>query len=60
LASGKTKFLVLFNSDTRQSERKELIARMDNFGTEKLDLHEGHDDDFDEDNGELMDEEHPM
>ncbi len=33
---------------------------MDNFGTEKLDLHEGHDDDFDEDNGELMDEEHPM
>jgi ethanolamine utilization protein EutA len=33
---------------------------MDNFATEKLELHEGHDDDFDEDGGELMDEEHPM
>jgi ethanolamine utilization protein EutA len=33
---------------------------MDNFATEKLELHEGHDDDFDEDSGELMDEEHPM
>src|SRR6266566_4336616 len=45
---------------TEVNQRKELIARMDNFATEKLDLHEGHDDDFDEDNGELMDEEHPM
>ena len=33
---------------------------MDNFANEKLELHEGHEDDFDEDSGELMDENHPM
>ncbi|HEY7221900.1 MAG TPA: ethanolamine ammonia-lyase reactivating factor EutA [Candidatus Binatia bacterium] len=33
---------------------------MDNLPTESLELHEGHEDDFDEDSGELMDENHPM
>ena len=33
---------------------------MDNLPTENLQLHEGHEDDFDEDSEELMDENHPM
>ncbi len=32
---------------------------MDNLEPEKLELHEGHDEDFDEDEG-VMDENHPM
>src|SRR5258706_10015304 len=33
---------------------------MDNLDPEKLELHEGHDDDFDEDDESAMDENHPM
>ena len=33
---------------------------MDNLDSEELELHEGHDDDFDEDDESVMDENHPM
>lgn len=45
---------------TGVNQRKDSIASMDNLETEKLELHEGHEDDFDEDSEELMDENHPM
>src|SRR5258707_8639758 len=41
-----------------KSERK-LLAIMENLEPENYKLHEGHDDDFDDDE-ELMDENHPM
>jgi ethanolamine utilization protein EutA len=41
------------------ARKKGSAAGMDNLGTETLRLHEGHDDDFD-DEEELMDENHPM
>jgi|RhiMetdeSRZDD1v2_1073273.scaffolds.fasta_scaffold01016_8 ethanolamine utilization protein EutA len=45
---------------TEVNQRKDSIASMDNLQTEKLELHEGHEDDFDEDGEEVMDENHPM
>src|ERR1051325_629134 len=39
--------------------RKEFFPGMENLESEKLYLHEGHDDDFDDD-GTPMDEDHPM
>jgi len=45
---------------TEVNQRKDSIASMDNLQTEKLELHEGHEDDFDEDSEEVMDENHPM
>ena len=41
-----------------KSERK-LLTIMENLEPENYKLHEGHDDDFDDDE-ELMDENHPM
>ena len=52
--------LVLCNADIKEPARKELKARMDNLESEELELHEGHDDDFDEDDESVMDENHPM
>ena len=43
-----------------ESWRKEYCARMDNLDPEKLELHEGHDEDFDEEDEGAMDENHPM
>lgn len=51
---------MLWDSDTLETLRKEYSARMDNLEAERLELHEGHDDDFDEGDEGFLDENHPM
>src|SRR5919106_5707964 len=58
---GNTGPVVLCNSDRREPKRKESLGRMETLETQRLDLHEGHEDEFGEEADEmLMDEEHPM
>jgi ethanolamine utilization protein EutA len=51
---------MLWNFDNQKSSGKEYSARMENLEAEKLELHEGHEDDFDEGDEGFMDENHPM
>src|SRR6266542_3776899 len=53
--------VVLCKFESHEPNREESLARMDNLETQRLDLHEGHEDEFGDETEEmLMDEEHPM
>src|SRR5512145_312115 len=60
--AGNRRIDMLCNFDLRKQNRKDLPESMDNLQDQPLELHEGHEDEFgeDEDGGMAMDEEHPM
>jgi hypothetical protein len=50
---------MLWNHDSQAHKRKGTVGGMDNLEQDELRMHEGREDDFDEDEG-VMDENHPM